>query len=83
LKISDFFEASVLPHPGNDGMVEYWKVEDPVFSGIVFKRKYFINKLPCQSRSQRDQQTIIPISQELSFQYSNIPLGATPLSSTD
>ena len=23
----------------NNGMVEYWKVEDPVFSGIGFKRR--------------------------------------------
>jgi hypothetical protein len=55
LKIGVFLRLVVLPYTWNDGMVEYWKVEDPVFSGIVFKRKYFINKFPCQSRSQRDQ----------------------------
>jgi hypothetical protein len=52
-------------------MVEYWKVEDPVFSGIVFKRKYFINKLPClYKRCQK----IIPISHNPlfpSFHHSN------------
>jgi len=56
-------------------MVEYWKVEDPVFSGIDFKRKFLICELFSMSRGVLPVKhyTIFPKPIIPLFQYSNIP----------
>ena len=66
----------------NDGIMEYWNVEDPAFIGIDFKGNFlfnintfhvkwnFYNKpLPHFPFQAKGQKPIVP-----SFQYSTIPI---------
>ncbi len=44
--IKELFSRLVfLPHTWNDGIMEYWKVEDPVFSGGDFKEENLFHKI--------------------------------------
>jgi hypothetical protein len=50
--------------------MEWWNIgksKIPSLAGLLFKRKFLINKLPVQSRSQQDQYFIIPFSQNPLF----------------
>ena len=70
-----------LPRTWNNGMMEYWKVEDPIFSGIGFKGSFsFINILnfPVNMNFTNNPLYHFPITQYSTiplFHYSNIPIG--------